>query len=143
MTNEENDDGYNELDRSRSGSRSKTCTDEEYFKGIAQIAFPSLLKKACRPFNKETPPASSVPCHEEQQQDDPDVAIVSLQFAAMRITSSKKYDETIIVETVEDGDYKYMRPQEDEAQSIDLFDNFQDKGAIWDYIETAWEDDNL
>jgi hypothetical protein len=61
----------------------------------------------------------------------------------MRIIFCKKYDETIIVETVEDGDYEYMRPQEDEAQSIDLFDNFQDKESIWNYIETAWENDNL
>jgi hypothetical protein len=147
MTNDENDDGYNELDRSRSGSRMKMCTDEEYFKEIALVAFPAdeFLKTSSRPFNKETPPASSVPWHkqQQQQQDDPDVVIVTSQFAAMRNISCKKNDETIIVETVEDGDYKYMRPQEDETRSIDLFDNFQDKGAIWDYIETAWEDDNL
>ena len=86
-----------------------------------------LSSKACRrPFNKETssPPASSVPSHEEQQQQQ----------------------ETIIVETVADGDYTYMSPPKniDEAQKqIDLFDNFQDKEAIWNYIESAWEDDCL
>ena len=147
MTNEENDDGYNELDRSRSGSRLKTCTDEEYFKGVAQKAFPTdefMKTTSSRPFNnKETlsPASSSVQQQQDdyqfaamlssvQQQvfDDPDVAVVISQFAAMQITSSKKDDEMIIDETVEEGDDTYMRPQED---------------AIWDYIETAWEDDNL
>jgi hypothetical protein len=126
MTNEENDDGYNEMDRSRSNSRMKMCTDEEYFKEIAEIAFPidEFLKKACRSFNKEKPPASSVPCHEEEEQQR----------------------ETIIVETVADGNYTYMSPPKniDEAQKqIDSFDNFQDKEAIWNYIESAWEDDYL
>ena len=134
MTNEENDnDDYNEMDQSR-GSRVKMCTDEEYFKEIAEIAFPTeeFLKKI-HPFNNnDTTPPPSVPCHQEQQQD---------------AASYKKCEaETIIVETVEDGDYAYMSPPKniDEAQKqIDLFDNFQDKDAIWNYIDTAWEDDNL
>jgi hypothetical protein len=50
--------------------------------------------------------------------------------------------ETIIVETVvEDEYYEYnMCKDKDEAQNkqIDLFDNFHDKDAIWNYIETVW-----
>jgi hypothetical protein len=45
--------------------------------------------------------------------------------------------ETIIVETVEDEYYGYMCKDETQKQ-IDLFDNFHDKDAIWNYIETVW-----
>jgi hypothetical protein len=129
--NEENhDEECNEMDRSRSRCRMKMGTDVDNFKDLAASAFPTgwLLKKKSRPFNNN-------------EQDDPDLAIITSKLAAMRVTCTRKKYEMIIVEIVADGeDYTYMCPQNniDEAQKIDLFDTFHDKEAIWNYIETVW-----